>query len=219
MLLPLLLLGAACGTTAAAHAHAHAPAPQPNGTCTAPQKGVCLTHAFPILAILKGTDDAGLCCKKCAADAACVSWNINTNMKACFLRGYYLPITGMPECTSGQVRPNPPGPAPPAPHPPGPPAPPPAPTPPPPPAPAPSPSPWIPTPPPVPPAPPVPVPGKKKHVIAILADDYGWADAGWHRAEGYTEVQTPYLDDLVKEGIELDRQGQACGGSALLTTL
>eukprot|EP00040_Diaphanoeca_grandis_P016465 m.84937 g.84937 ORF g.84937 m.84937 type:complete len:573 (-) comp25821_c0_seq3:107-1825(-) len=46
----------------------------------------------------------------------------------------------------------------------------------------------------------------KPNVIAILADDYGWADAGWHRPVGYNEVQTPVMDQLVKEGIELDRQ-------------
>ena len=31
---------------------------------------------------------------------------------------------------------------------------------------------------------------QQKHVIAILADDYGWADSGWHRPEGYEEVKT-----------------------------
>lgn len=49
------------------------------------------------------------------------------------------------------------------------------------------------------------VTASKPHVIAILADDYGWADAGWHRPEGYTEVQTPVMNNLVKNGIELDR--------------
>jgi hypothetical protein len=46
-------------------------------------------------------------------------------------------------------------------------------------------------------------------------DDYGWANAGWHRNTTgpggahipYTdEVQTPVMNKLVKEGIELDRQ-------------
>eukprot|EP01046_Picozoa_sp_COSAG06_P025217 COSAG06_NODE_2105_length_7546_cov_10.050575_7_plen_82_part_00 len=41
----------------------------------------------------------------------------------------------------------------------------------------------------------------KPHIIAILADDYGWADAGWHREPGYKEVQTPIMDGLVKSGI------------------
>ena len=43
------------------------------------------------------------------------------------------------------------------------------------------------------------------HILAILADDYGWADAGWHRPKGYKEVQTPNLDQLVANGIELNR--------------
>jgi len=38
-----------------------------------------------------------------------------------------------------------------------------------------------------------------------LADDFGWANAGWHRPEGFNEVQTPVMDGLVKSGIELDR--------------
>ena len=56
--------------------------------------------------------------------------------------------------------------------------------------------------------------GKKPHVMMVLFDDFGWADAGWHRnatAPGgefvpYTaEVQTPHMNALVAEGIELDR--------------
>ena len=47
----------------------------------------------------------------------------------------------------------------------------------------------------------------------ILFDDYGWANAGWHRdytiggvVVPYTkEVQTPHLNALVKQGIEFDR--------------
>eukprot|EP00912_Choanoflagellata_sp_UC4_P000209 UC4_evm2s134 len=49
----------------------------------------------------------------------------------------------------------------------------------------------------------------KPHVFMLLADDYGWANAGWHRKElpgGETpEVQTPIMDDLVANGIELDQ--------------
>ena len=45
----------------------------------------------------------------------------------------------------------------------------------------------------------------KPHIILHLADDFGWANAGWHRPDdGYAEVQTPHMDALVKEGIELD---------------
>ena len=56
--------------------------------------------------------------------------------------------------------------------------------------------------------------GKKPHILMVLFDDFGWADAGWHRnatAPGgefvpYTaEVQTPHMNALVAEGIELDR--------------
>eukprot|EP00911_Craspedida_sp_UC1_P002686 UC1_evm2s1972 len=55
--------------------------------------------------------------------------------------------------------------------------------------------------------------GRKPHIFMVLFDDYGWADAGWHRNTSMggvfvpptNEVQTPTLDALVKEGIELDR--------------
>eukprot|EP01060_Flectonema_neradi_P036510 TRINITY_DN702_c1_g1_i1.p1 TRINITY_DN702_c1_g1~~TRINITY_DN702_c1_g1_i1.p1 ORF type:complete len:531 (+),score=111.30 TRINITY_DN702_c1_g1_i1:45-1637(+) len=46
---------------------------------------------------------------------------------------------------------------------------------------------------------------EKPHILYVLVDDYGWADAGWHRPEGYKEIQTPNFDNLMKEGIELDR--------------
>ena len=56
--------------------------------------------------------------------------------------------------------------------------------------------------------------GKQPHVLLVLFDDYGWADAGWHR--NYTapggehvpaspDVLTPNLNALVEEGINLDR--------------
>eukprot|EP00729_Bicosta_minor_P020008 gene20008-7499_t len=38
-----------------------------------------------------------------------------------------------------------------------------------------------------------------------LADDFGWANAGWHRAPGFDEVQTPNMNHLVQCGIELDQ--------------
>ena len=64
-----------------------------------------------------------------------------------------------------------------------------------------------------------PVTDKKPHILMILFDDYGWADAGWHR--DYTapggehvpatpEVATPNLNALVKQGINLDRHCIAC---------
>merc|ERR1740117_2631639 len=47
--------------------------------------------------------------------------------------------------------------------------------------------------------------GVKPHIVMHLADDFGWANAGWHRPEGYAEVKTPSMDALVREGIELDQ--------------
>ena len=55
--------------------------------------------------------------------------------------------------------------------------------------------------------------GKQPHIWMLLFDDYGWADAGWHRGTitagvkvaATPEVQTPNLNAMVKEGIELDR--------------
>jgi len=47
---------------------------------------------------------------------------------------------------------------------------------------------------------------KPPHIIQIIADDFGWADVGFHRKTDPTnEVQTPSIDQLVSEGIELDR--------------
>lgn len=48
------------------------------------------------------------------------------------------------------------------------------------------------------------------HIFMVVVDDFGWADAGWHRGDGgglpvTKEVVTPTMDALVKEGIELNR--------------
>ena len=50
----------------------------------------------------------------------------------------------------------------------------------------------------------------KPHIFMVIVDDFGWADAGWHRGDGgglpvTKEVVTPTMDQLVKEGIELNR--------------
>lgn len=45
--------------------------------------------------------------------------------------------------------------------------------------------------------------GKPKHIVAILADDYGFADSGWHSSE--PDVKTPNMNALVAQGIQLDR--------------
>ena len=80
-------------------------APPPSNlthNCSFIQHGVCLHDAYPILRSFS-TVDLGECCGNCTADPACVSWNINTGMKACFLRGSFRPNPGA-ECTSGCLR-------------------------------------------------------------------------------------------------------------------
>lgn len=43
------------------------------------------------------------------------------------------------------------------------------------------------------------------NIFLVLVDDFGWNDAGWHRTEAVDEIQTPTMDALVREGLELDR--------------
>ena len=48
--------------------------------------------------------------------------------------------------------------------------------------------------------------------------DYGWADAGWHRIDDRDpskDVMTPNMNQLVKEGIEMDRQCESASGALL----
>ena len=45
---------------------------------------------------------------------------------------------------------------------------------------------------------------KKPHVFFLLVDDWGWANAGYHRDTPTKEVATPNFDSLVREGLELD---------------
>jgi arylsulfatase B len=46
----------------------------------------------------------------------------------------------------------------------------------------------------------------KPNILFILADDYGWANVGYHRTDDPDqEVQTPIIDSLVANGVELDR--------------
>jgi arylsulfatase A-like enzyme len=42
----------------------------------------------------------------------------------------------------------------------------------------------------------------RPNIIVIVADDLGWADVGFH---GNTEIETPSLDRLAAEGMELNR--------------
>ena len=39
------------------------------------------------------------------------------------------------------------------------------------------------------------------NVVLIVADDLGWKDVGYHDSE----IETPQLDRLARDGIELDR--------------
>ena len=48
----------------------------------------------------------------------------------------------------------------------------------------------------------------KPHILTVLVDDWGFANAGWHRTpadDPEHEVQTPTMDALVAEGIELNQ--------------
>jgi hypothetical protein len=74
--------------------------------------GVCLHNAYPIIRSFQ-TSEPAECCGNCTADPKCISWNINTGMKECFLRASWKPNPGA-QCISGQVRDvKPPPPAPP----------------------------------------------------------------------------------------------------------
>ena len=42
---------------------------------------------------------------------------------------------------------------------------------------------------------------EKPNILLIVADDLGWRDVGWHGGI----YQTPVMDQLVREGVELDR--------------
>jgi sucrose-6-phosphate hydrolase SacC (GH32 family) len=86
--------------------------------------GVCLHDALPILRSFGSAGQpvsAAACCGNCTAEPRCMSWNINTAMQSCFLRGSFKTNPGK-ECVSGCVRGTcrlpPPLPAPPPPAPP-----------------------------------------------------------------------------------------------------
>ncbi|MEX2026897.1 MAG: sulfatase-like hydrolase/transferase, partial [Pirellulaceae bacterium] len=46
-----------------------------------------------------------------------------------------------------------------------------------------------------------PAPAARPNILFIVADDLGWSDVGWHGGFG----NTPHMDKLVREGIELDQ--------------
>ncbi len=41
----------------------------------------------------------------------------------------------------------------------------------------------------------------RPHILLILADDLGWRDVGYHGSE----IETPHIDRIAREGVELDR--------------
>ena len=43
------------------------------------------------------------------------------------------------------------------------------------------------------------------HIVMMLVDDWGWANVGYHRNPPTREVVTPNIDQLVKEGLELNQ--------------
>ena len=45
----------------------------------------------------------------------------------------------------------------------------------------------------------------KPHLVFMLVDDWGWANVGYHRNPPTQEVVTPHIDNLVKEGLELNQ--------------
>ena len=47
--------------------------------------------------------------------------------------------------------------------------------------------------------------GSKPHIVFVLVDDWGWANVGYHRNPPTKEVVTPNIDNLVKQGLELDQ--------------
>ena len=55
----------------------------------------------------------------------------------------------------------------------------------------------------------VPSPASRPHIVFFMVDDWGWADVGYHRKDqgpaDQREIQTPHIDALVSEGVELDR--------------
>ncbi len=46
-----------------------------------------------------------------------------------------------------------------------------------------------------------PATAPRPNILLIVADDLGWSDVGWHGGFG----KTPHMDQLVKQGVELDQ--------------
>ena len=46
---------------------------------------------------------------------------------------------------------------------------------------------------------------EKPHIIFMMVDDWGWANVGYHLDKPSKEVATPNIDNMVKEGLQLDQ--------------
>ena len=46
---------------------------------------------------------------------------------------------------------------------------------------------------------------EKPHIMFLLVDDWGWADAGYHRNGSDKKIATPNLDALAENGLQLDQ--------------
>ena len=45
---------------------------------------------------------------------------------------------------------------------------------------------------------------KLPNILMIIADDLGWGNVGFHNSQN-DEISTPYIDGLVRNGLELYR--------------
>eukprot|EP00403_Amphidinium_massartii_P007749 CAMPEP_0178383854 /NCGR_PEP_ID=MMETSP0689_2-20121128/7215_1 /TAXON_ID=160604 /ORGANISM="Amphidinium massartii, Strain CS-259" /LENGTH=611 /DNA_ID=CAMNT_0020004085 /DNA_START=85 /DNA_END=1920 /DNA_ORIENTATION=+ len=43
------------------------------------------------------------------------------------------------------------------------------------------------------------------HIFFVIVDDLGWANVGYHRTDPRPPIHTPHIDELVREGVELNR--------------
>ena len=48
------------------------------------------------------------------------------------------------------------------------------------------------------------VAASKPHILYIIGDDYGWADADWHDGPGDARPTTPNMAQLAAEGVKLE---------------
>ncbi|XP_065826529.1 arylsulfatase J-like [Oscarella lobularis] len=51
----------------------------------------------------------------------------------------------------------------------------------------------------------LPTTNSKPHIFMLLVDDWGWANVGYHRTVATNDIQTPNIDKLCAEGVELNQ--------------